>query len=96
MSGRRSSSSMKIPYSYSLGLRRYLGRPRRSITSRGFEIRQSKSANGADTARMCLAAPLIALGLILWFENLVRYNGGRLKKTTIVALAFELLVALWK
>jgi transposase len=26
----------------------------------------------------------------------VRHNGGRLKKTTIVALARKLLVALWK
>jgi transposase len=32
----------------------------------------------------------------LWFEERVRRNGGRLKKTTIVALARKLLVALWK
>jgi transposase len=32
----------------------------------------------------------------LWFENRVKQNGGRLKKTTIVALARKLLVALWK
>ena len=31
-----------------------------------------------------------------WFHELVRHNGGRLKKTTIVALARKLLVALWK
>jgi transposase len=34
--------------------------------------------------------------LTLWFEDRVRQNGGRLKKTTIVALARKLLVALWK
>ena len=34
--------------------------------------------------------------LALWFEQRVRRNGGRFKKTTIVALARKLLVALWK
>src|SRR5918996_5987362 len=34
--------------------------------------------------------------LTLWFEDQVSHNGGRLKKTTIVALARKLLVALWK
>ena len=34
--------------------------------------------------------------LALWFEERVRRNGGRLKKTTIVALARKLLIALWK
>ena len=34
--------------------------------------------------------------LALWFKEGVRRNGGRLKKTTIVALARKLLVALWK
>jgi transposase len=34
--------------------------------------------------------------LTLWFEERVKRNGGRLKKTTIVALARKLLVALWK
>jgi transposase len=34
--------------------------------------------------------------LALWFKERVRRNGGRLKKTTIVALARKLLVALWK
>lgn len=33
--------------------------------------------------------------LSLWFEDRVK-NGDRLKKTTIVALARKLLVALWK
>ena len=43
-----------------------------------------------------MAAPSAAIGLALWFEERVRRNGGRLKKTTIVALARKLLVALWK
>jgi len=34
--------------------------------------------------------------LALWFEERVKRNGGRLKKTTIVALARKLLIALWK
>ena len=34
--------------------------------------------------------------LALWFQGRVKHNGGRLKKTTIVALARKLLVALWK
>lgn len=34
--------------------------------------------------------------LALWFQDRVSRNGGRLKKTTIVALARKLLVALWK
>ena len=31
-----------------------------------------------------------------WFLERVKRNGGRLRKTTIVALARKLLVALWK
>jgi transposase len=34
--------------------------------------------------------------LTLWFEERVRRNGGRMRKTLIVALARKLLVALWK
>ena len=34
--------------------------------------------------------------LTLWFKDRVKQNGGRLNKTTIVALARKLLVALWK
>ena len=34
--------------------------------------------------------------LALWFKERVTRNGGRLKKTTIVALARKLLIALWK
>jgi transposase len=34
--------------------------------------------------------------LALWFKERVTRNGGRFKKTTIVALARKLLRALWK
>ena len=34
--------------------------------------------------------------LALWFKERVNRNGGRMKRTTIVALARKLLVALWK
>jgi transposase len=34
--------------------------------------------------------------LTLWFRDRVKKNGGRFKKTTIVALARKLLVTLWK
>ena len=34
--------------------------------------------------------------LTLWFHERVKRNSGRLRKTTIVALARKLLVALWK
>ena len=34
--------------------------------------------------------------LTLWFEDRINRNGGRRRKTTIVALARKLLVALWK
>jgi transposase len=34
--------------------------------------------------------------LALWFKERVKRNGGRMKKTTIVALARKLLVGLWK
>ena len=31
-----------------------------------------------------------------WFQERVQRNGGKMRKTTIVALARKLLVALWK
>ena len=47
-------------------------------------------------AAMPAAGEALQSALALWFEQRVRRNGGRLKKTTIVALARKLLVALWK
>ena len=54
----------------------------------------------------CLFPPLSSGGalvahqpqsaLALWFKERVMRNGGRLKRTTIVALARKLLIALWK
>ena len=35
-------------------------------------------------------------GITLWFKDRMERNGGRRRKTTIVALARKLLVALWK
>jgi len=43
-----------------------------------------------------MAAPPAGIDLALWFKERVNRNGGRLKKTAIVALARKLLVALWK
>jgi len=34
--------------------------------------------------------------LARWFEERVAHNGGRLRKSTIVALARKLLIAIWK
>jgi transposase len=34
--------------------------------------------------------------LSLWFQERVQRNGGKMRKTTIIALARKLLVALWK
>jgi transposase len=38
----------------------------------------------------------VFLALTLWFRGRIKRNGGRRLKTTIVALARKLLVALWK
>ena len=43
-----------------------------------------------------MAAQSAAFGAGSVFKDRVSRNGGRLKKTTIVALARKLLVALWK
>jgi hypothetical protein len=43
-----------------------------------------------------MAAQSAAIGAGSVVQDRVRRNGGRLKKTTIVALARKLLVALWK
>jgi hypothetical protein len=43
-------------------LRRHLGRAARSITTRGFQSRQSKAANDADPDGLAVAAPSTAIG----------------------------------
>jgi transposase len=55
--------------------------------------RRASSAARVNWASTCIA-PQSAVAL--WFEKRVRRNVGRLKKTTIVALARKLLVALWR
>ena len=64
--------------------------------ARRVQVRQSTSANNTDPARLAMATPSATISLALWFEARVKRNGGRFKKTTIVALARKLLVALWK
>jgi transposase len=77
--------------------RRLLGRAAKSTTS---------NASPRPAILGC-ASPSIQLGwlrlqhqsqsaLARWFEACVAGNGGRLRKSTIVALARKLLVALWK
>ena len=43
-----------------------------------------------------MAATSAAPALGLWFHERVQRNGSRMQKTTIVALARKLLMALWK
>ena len=43
-----------------------------------------------------MGATPTGLGLGVWFHERAQRNGGRERKTTIVALARKLLVALWK
>lgn len=63
--------------------------------------RVSKSGNPRLRTTMLQIAWLwlrrqLHAALTVWFKDRVKQNGGRLKKTTIVALARKLLVALWK
>jgi hypothetical protein len=80
-----------------LAWRRHLGRADRSIANRAC---LKQATRDCETTLIQLAwlwlrhQPQSALAL--WFEERVRRNGGRLKKTTIVALARKLLIALWK
>ena len=96
---RGSSATSTIAASLRLtpGWRRRPGKADRSIASR---------ASPKPATRDC-EPPSIQLAwlwlrhqpqsaLSLWFKERVSRNGGRLKKTTIVALARKLLVALWK
>ena len=65
--------------------------------ARRIQSRESAAADDDDPAFAWLwlrHQPHSALAQ--WFKEHVKRNGGRLRKTTIVALARELLVALWK
>src|SRR3981189_2865814 len=74
--------------------------PRRRATWWGRCLRpMPPSLPGCFFSSLTFTYPNVAepqSALALWFEERVRRNGGRLKKTTIVALARKLLVALWK
>ena len=80
-----------------LGLCLRPGRADRSIVNKAFlkpEIRGCEPPAYNSPGYGCAISRNRPLAL--WFEERVRRNGGRLKKTTIVALARKLLVALWK
>nr|WP_247654124.1 IS110 family transposase [Microvirga sp. HBU67558] len=63
--------------------------------ARRLESRQSAPAHHNELAWLWLRhQPASALSQ--WFQERVRRNGGRLKKSMIVALARKLLIALWK
>ena len=64
--------------------------------ARHLQSRQSKAADDDDSARVAMVATSTGSALARWFHARVQRNGGRLRKTTIVALARKLLVALWK
>ena len=73
--------------------RRRPGKADRSIASRAFPkpvIRDCEPSSWLWLRHQPQSA------LALWFKEQVKRNGGRLKKTTIVAPARKLLVALWK
>ena len=58
----------------------------------GLQGRQSAAANDDDTARVAVAAALQPTSaLSVWFQERVQSNGGKMRKTTIVALALKLL-----
>ena len=61
-----------------------------------FQRRESAIAHHSHPARLAMARHQPQSALALWFKEQVSCNGGRLKKTTIVALARKLLVARWK
>ena len=65
------------------------------ITSRSFD-RQSSIADNTHSTRLAMARHQPQSALALWFKERVARNGGRHKRTTVVALARKLLVALWK
>jgi transposase len=62
----------------------------------GVSKAQSSVADNNGRARLAVAAEPADLGLSLWFHERVRRLGGRMRKTTVVALARKLLIALWR
>lgn len=92
---RQPTTGCRLCRSRAVTLAERLGRSR----SGGFESRQSKAANDTDPTRVAVAASSTAIGthpVVRGPGKTQLSNGGRLKKTTIVALARKLLVALWK
>ena len=60
------------------------------------QSRQPATANNIDSLAWLWLRNQPRSALSVWFHERVSRNGGRLRKTTIVALARKLLVALWK
>ena len=69
-----------------------IGRPR----TRSVQSGQPEAAYDNATARLAMAAPPAAINAGALVPRARQRNGGRLRKTTIVAIARKLLVALWK
>ncbi len=69
--------------------------------SRAGRVQGGQPAVADNNGRASLAmaekpADLGAQALSLWFQERVQRLGGRMRKTTIVALARKLLIALWR
>jgi len=79
-----------------LAWRRRPGKADRSIANRVFRKPAIRDCDNAHPARLAMAAPSAAIGVGSVVQERVSRNGARFKKTTIVALARKLLVALWK
>ena len=69
--------------------------PCNEYQANGFGRGQTILIKGKDQTKNHRESPLAAPSASR-FKDRVSRNGGRLKKTTIVALARKLLVALWK
>lgn len=57
---------------------------------------QSEIAHDVDPIGLAVVAASAEFGIGAMVQARIEYSGGRMKKTTIVALARKLLVALWK
>jgi hypothetical protein len=79
------------------GWRRHPGRADRSIANRACLKQATRDCDQRSSSSLGYGCAISRnRSWLLWFKERVRRNGGRLKKTTIVALARKLLVALWK